>query len=63
MKIQDKLKHYQRFFLKIKRLSRNQGRSTIIPIFLIDELINEYFIEGDLNNIKIEDEQKNLENG
>ncbi len=56
IKMEEKLKHYQRFFLQIKRLARNQGRSSIIPIFLIDELINEYFIEGDLKDVEIEDE-------
>ena len=56
MDLEDKLKHYQKFFLQIKRLSRNQGRSSIIPIILVDELINNYFIEGDLKDVEIEDE-------
>ncbi len=56
MKIEDKLKHYQRFFLQMKRLVRNQGRTSIIPIILVDELINKYFIENDLNDLEIEDE-------
>ena len=56
MNLKDKLEHYQKFFLQIKRLSRNQGRSSIIPIISIDTLINEYFIKDDLNDVEIEDE-------
>lgn len=55
MKIKEKLMHYKEFFLKIKRLARNQGRSSIIPIFLLDELINEYFIKDDLNDVEIDE--------
>lgn len=51
--IEEKLEHYQRFFLQMKRLRRNQGRSAMLPIILVDELINKYFIEGDLKETKM----------
>ncbi len=47
MNIEEKLKHYQEFFIKVKRLVRNQGRSSVISISEIDELLNEYWIQKD----------------